>query len=546
MVTILTDRLSGTWQGILRRYATAVISTGVVIWVRSLLQPWLNEECPFSLFYLSVLLTVWIAGTGPAIFAIGLGTVAAAHFFIPPSSSLLIDDVPDLVQLIIYVFVNCVAIMLFNRAERQRNLAENRSLENERLGDDLRKADLRKDEFLALLAHELRNPLAPIRTSLALLERNERSPDVVRRMREIIHRQTIHLIRITDDLLDVSRFCRGKVELQVRRIDLRLAIADAIEMVESSFESKSQRFLSLIPDNPIWVDGDRVRLAQLLANLLGNASKYTPEAGRITLNLEPIDDQISIMVSDNGIGFAPMQADRILEPFVQIDASRTREYGGLGVGLTIVNRLVAMHGGTLSATSRGPGMGSCFTVLLPAAIGERDEAFAEDDFADAVVPSCANHEIPVDHETSVDHEIPTHAVAKSLLLVEDNKDASALLAELFESEGFQVQVAYDGVEAIQKATQSHPSVIVMDIGLPGMDGYETARRIRRSPTISGIKMIALTGWGGPTDRDLAIQAGFDLHLVKPIAFHTLRDYAQSMIDEPVPAEKCDKPSFVQT
>ncbi len=536
MVSILNDRSSGPWRALVRRYGTAILSTGVVIWVRSLLQPWLNEECPFSLFYLSALLTVWIAGTGPAIFAVGLGTVAAAHFFIPPSSSLLIDDVPDLVQLIIYVFVNCVAIMLFNRAERQRDLAENRSLENERLSDDLRKADLRKDEFLALLAHELRNPLAPIRTSLALLERNESSPDVVRRMREIIHRQTIHLIRITDDLLDVSRFCRGKVELQVRRIDLRLAIADAIEMVESSLESKSQRFQSLIPDEPIWVDGDRVRLAQLLANLLGNASKYTPEAGRITLNLEPIDDLVSIMVSDNGIGFAPVQADRIFEPFVQIDASRTREYGGLGVGLTIVNRLVALHGGTLSATSRGPGMGSCFTVTLPAATTmlPSDASLFADDFADnASRTSCKS-------ETSVTTK------GKSLLLVEDNKDASALLAELFESEGFQVYQAYDGVEAIQKATQAHPDVIIMDIGLPGMDGYETARRIRRSRTIAGIKMIALTGWGGPTDRDLAIQAGFDLHLIKPIAFQTLHDRAQAMIDELAASEKCDKPSFAQT
>ncbi|EMI17263.1 multi-sensor hybrid histidine kinase [Rhodopirellula maiorica SM1] len=533
MVSILNDRRSGTWPGLVRRYGTAILSTGFVIWIRSLLQPWLNEECPFSLFYLSVLLTVWIAGTGPAVFAIGLGTLAAAHFFIPPSSSLLIDDVPDLVQLIIYVFVNCVAIMLFNRAERQRDLAEKRSLENERLSDDLRKADLRKDEFLALLAHELRNPLAPIRTSLALLERNEGSPDVVRRMREIIHRQTIHLIRITDDLLDVSRFCRGKVELQIQRIDLRLAIADAIEMVENAFVSKSQRFQSLIPDDPIWVDGDRVRLAQLLANLLGNASKYTPEAGRITLNLELIDELASIMVSDNGIGFAPLQAERIFEPFVQIDASRTREYGGLGVGLTIANRLVALHGGTLSATSRGPGMGSCFTVTLSAAASEASRSNSRhDDFA---APAW---QTPCQSKSSVT------TGGKSLLLVEDNKDASELLAELFRAEGFQVNQAYDGVEAIQKATQSHPDVIIMDIGLPSMDGYETARRIRRSRTITGIKMIALTGWGGPTDRDLAIKAGFDLHLIKPIAFQTLLDHVEALVRHASQADSDDKPNLI--
>ncbi len=512
------------WSTIGARYATAIVSTGVMIWVRSLLHPWLNEECPFSLFYLSVLLTAWIAGSGPAVFAVVLGTVAAAHFFIPPSSSLMIADHADMLQLIMYVFVNCVAIFLFDRAERQRVLAENRSAENERLSDDLKMADLRKDEFLALLAHELRNPLAPIRSSLALLERKENSLDVIRRARDVIYRQTMHLIRITDDLLDVSRFCRGKVELQVQRMDLRKAIADAIEMVDSSIHSKSQRFKSLVPNHPLWVNGDRVRIAQLTANLLGNASKYTPEGGRITLNLEQIDDLISIVVSDNGIGFAPDQADRILEPFVQMDASRTREYGGLGVGLTIVSRLVALHGGTLSAASRGPGMGSCFTVTLPAA-----EVLANSIEQDSSTSDDAPKPFAINTTVS-----PQQSVAKaelrrrSLLLVEDNVDASAILAELLQSEGYQVHLAMDGVEAIEKATAHRPEIIIMDIGLPGMDGYETARRIRRSRVNAQAKLIALTGWGGPTDREMAIQAGFDLHLIKPVEFRELLNAVENL------------------
>ncbi len=537
---------SQTWVSNGRRYATALVSTLVVVWVRMMLHPWLNEECPFSLFYLSVLLTAWMVGTGPAVFAIGLGTLSAAHFFIPPASSLLIESVPDLVQLMIYLFVNCVAIYLFDRAERQRSLAENRSRENERLSNDLRQADVRKDEFLALLAHELRNPLAPIRSSLALLERKD-SPEVARRMRDIIQRQTGHLVRITDDLLDVSRFCRGKVELKICRMDLRLAVDDAVEMIECSFQSKYQRLSKLIPSEPIWVDGDRVRLAQLTANLLGNASKYTPDSGRITLNVEQIDDTVSITVSDNGIGFDASHADRIIDPFVQIDTSRTREYGGLGVGLTIVDRLISLHHGTLAAFSRGPGMGSRFTVTLPAAIDarlnagpntqlnagpnsqpnvttkSRDQADSDETF-DASCDAAKATFLNGSHCPAVDPQR-----GRTLLLVEDNVDASAILIELLESEGFCVHPAYDGIEAIQKAVVVRPEVIIMDIGLPGMDGYETARRIRRLPELASCKLVALTGWGAQADREMAIEAGFDLHLTKPVAFRELLETVESMI-----------------
>ncbi|MCM2371999.1 ATP-binding response regulator [Aporhodopirellula aestuarii] len=519
MSFFMIDRHDRSWSALGCRYGTAILSTGVMIWVRSLLQPWLKEECPFSLFYLSVLLTAWIAGIGPAVLAIALGTFAAAYFFILPTANLWVHHLPDLVQLVIYVFVNCVAIFLFERAERERRLAETRSEENQRLSDDLRRADIRKDEFLALLAHELRNPLAPIRSSLVLLERKVDSPDVVRRVRDVIHRQTLHLIRLTEDLLDVSRFCQGKVELQVCRMDLRKAVRDAIEMVESSFESKAQRFEALLPEQPVWIEGDRVRLAQLTANLLCNASKYTPETGRVVLHLEQIDDAISLVVTDNGIGFDPDQADRILEPFVQMDGSRTREYGGLGVGLTIVNRLVALHHGQLSAHSRGPGMGSCFSVTLPVAESSADE----DSDANLFEPAEQAFDVAT-QDLAVDE-----AKRQSLLLVDDNADATAILAELFRFEGFQVEIASDGFEAVQLARSSRPDVIVMDIGLPGMDGYETARRILRSQPSDNLRMIALTGWGRPADRVLAAEAGFHLHLIKPVAFRELLGHVRHVM-----------------
>ncbi len=489
------------------RYGAAVVMTLLAIWGRTLLHPWLRDQCPFSLFYLSVLTTAWIAGTGPAVFSIILGTLAAAHLFVKPESSLLIDDVPDLVQLSIYVIVNVVATLLFNRLERQRYLAERRSSENESLSQSLRAADQRKDEFLALLAHELRNPLAPIRSSLALLDIKSSSPDAVNRAREVIQRQTNNLVRITDDLLDVSRFSRGMVELQKQRLDLHDAIADAVEMTEGMFREKSHRFHLLVPDTPVMVEGDRVRLAQLTANLLDNAAKYTPSCGRINLQVEREANVVSISVSDNGIGFSPAEADRLLEPFMQVDASRTREYGGLGVGLTIVNRLASLHGGQLTLSSRGPGLGSCFTVTLPEL---------------ASVASLDSNKVAVDSpDRTTAAANTTAAKGRKLLIVEDNHDASSLLAELFELEGFVVRVARDGIEALQEAGADPPDIVISDIGLPGMDGFEIARRLRRSTTTARLRLIALTGWGGPADRELAIRAGFDVHLVKPIAFREL-------------------------
>lgn len=241
------------WAG---QYGTAILTTGIAIWVRASLQPWLGNQCEFSLFYLSVLAKLWIAGTRPAIFAIVLGSIAAAHFFIEPESSIYIQDVPDLVQWLIFVIVNVTATLLFSRLVRQRRLAENRSDENRRLSESLRIADERKDEFLALLAHELRNPLAPIRSSLALLERSPNSTETVLRLRDVIGRQTNHLVRITDDLLDVSRFCRGKVTLKIEQLVKPIGFPELIQHVEhqmsmagmSSHEDRCLANASLLED----------------------------------------------------------------------------------------------------------------------------------------------------------------------------------------------------------------------------------------------------------------------------------------------------------
>jgi two-component system CheB/CheR fusion protein len=440
----------------------------------------------------------------------------------------LIDNFSDQVHLSIYVLVNLIATLLFSRVQRQRRLAETRSVENERLSQSLRDADNRKDEFLALLAHELRNPLAPIRTSLALLNRKPDSIESVKKAHGIIERQTNQLVRITDDLLDIARFCQGKLELQIGRIDLRDALTDAVEMVECLIEAKSHRLQLLMPQGPVWVDGDRVRLAQLTANLLGNAAKYTPQGGRITLQVDCEDSTVAIVVSDNGIGFFPGDADRILEPFMQIDTSRTREYGGLGVGLTIVQRLVTLHRGQLIANSRGPGLGSCFTVNLPAAQTQH----AEEPVSEFHLPRTIASEVESFGLSHLQESTISTGRKPTVLIVEDSHDAAELLGELLESEGYHCHVANDGIAALQLVHRNCPDVVILDIGLPGMDGYEVARRIRRLEFAKHVRLIALTGWGGPADRELTREVGFDLHLVKPVSFAELLSVIEEMEKQP--------------
>lgn len=505
----------------LKRYGIAFGTTALAIWARYHLDPYVEHECPFSLFYLSVLLTAWIAGSGPAYLAVMLGTISAAYFFIKPQSSMSIDSVSEIIQLSIYVLVNCVAALLFDRLHRQRQLAEQRSRDNEQLSQTLREADERKDEFLALLAHELRNPLAPIRSGLEIIEREPELSATVRRIQRVIERQTNHLVRLTNDLLDVSRFSRGKLELQVAQLDLRDAVDDAIEMTSGQFAERSHLFQRLVPDQPVWVEGDRVRLTQLTANLLGNAAKYTPSGGRVVLEIAPNDNTVAIVIRDNGIGFPPEEAENILEPFRQMDTSRTRDYGGLGLGLSIVQRLSQLHGGRLAVESGGPGRGSCFTVTLPLA---PHKALAPDS-TDATAPPPRPAD-PADPASS----------SKRVLVVEDGHDAAELLRDLLESEGYDVSLAADGVAALQLVATEMPHVCIMDIGLPGMDGYELARRIRRMETQCRTRLIAVTGWGSDSDRQQSQEAGFDVHLVKPIVYSELLQQIESIMPPGQPTE----------
>jgi PAS domain S-box-containing protein len=362
-----------------------------------------------------------------------------------------------------------------------------------------REAEKRKDEFLAMLGHELRNPLAPILLALQVIQLQ--GEDAYRREHVIIERQVRHLERLVDDLLDVSRITRGKVELKRERIELADVVAKAIELTSPLLEQKSHRLDLDVPRAGLVVEGDYVRLTQVVANLLTNAAKYTPDRGRITLVARAAHREITLVVRDTGVGIAPDLLPHVFDMFVQAPQTLARSQGGLGLGLTIVSRIVALHGGRVAASSEGVGRGSEFVVRLPAA----DPASAAS--LHATLPGLT--------------PLPVRA-PRRILVVEDNPDAAALVAGALAALGHEVSVAYDGPAALELARTFRPQVVCLDLGLPLLDGYETARRLR-ADVLPGVplRLVAITGYGQEHDRARARAAGIDRHLVKPVDLDVL-------------------------
>ncbi|HEX6202987.1 MAG TPA: PAS domain S-box protein [Thermoanaerobaculia bacterium] len=368
----------------------------------------------------------------------------------------------------------------------------------------LREADRRKDEFLATLAHELRNPLAPIASGLQLLRLRAGEPEVTEKVLRTMERQTSHLVRMVDDLLDVSRITRGKIELRRSQVDLANVVAGAVEAARPLLDHAGHRFSIDLPPEPLLVDADPVRLGQVLSNLLNNAARYTPEGGRVQLTVERQGDAAVITVRDSGVGFEPQEGERLFDLFVQGEGEHTARTG-LGIGLTLVRSLVELHGGSVSATSEGPGRGSVFTVRLPLTAAPARPA-AADAQPDPAASAWRGSGRPL-----------------RVLIADDNRDAADALRELLEVLGHRARAVYGGEEAIAAAAELDPQVVLLDLGMPGVDGYETARRLRergegrRTPVL-----VALTGWGQEEDRRRTREAGFDHHLVKPADLQDLR------------------------
>jgi CheY-like chemotaxis protein len=358
----------------------------------------------------------------------------------------------------------------------------------------LRQADRQKDEFLAVLAHELRNPLAPIRTGLQLVK--IAGDDAARRERActVMDRQLMQLVRLVDDLLDMSRITNGKIELHRQRVELASVIHAAMETSRPGIESSGHELTVTFPAEPIVIDGDATRLAQVFANLLNNAAKYTPRGGHISLTGERRGGVALVRVTDNGIGIPADMLSRVFEMFTQVDRSLEKTHGGLGIGLTLVRRLVGLHGGSVEARSGGPGAGSEFIVSLPVAAA----AVADGDaWASAPAPP------------------PAPLSLRRILVVDDNQDAAESLAEMLRLRGHHVRTAHDGVAAVEAAAAFLPDIVLLDLGMPRLNGYEAAPRIRERLG-RGARLVALTGWGQPDDRRRAREAGFDHHLVKPV------------------------------
>jgi signal transduction histidine kinase len=357
----------------------------------------------------------------------------------------------------------------------------------------LKEADRNKDEFLAMLAHELRNPLAPIVNALHLMRMNV-SDSQLNWSREVIGRQLTHLTRLVDDLLDVSRITRGKIALSRQPLEIRTLVGQAVEAVQPLLQERSHTFAARIPEHPLWVDGDSLRLTQALSNVLGNAVKYTDRGGHIELEVLGDDGDLEIRVRDNGIGIPAERLPLIFDLFTQLDRKSDHPQSGLGIGLALVRRLLEMHGGSVEARSDGAGRGSEFVIRLPRYAGELSARTDGEQRASSALP------------------VPAHRI----LIADDNLDALESLAEVLKLQGHEVFSASNGSLALESAERHLPDVALLDIGMPLLDGYEVARRIRSQDWGRQVTLLAVTGWGQDADRRRSREAGFDLHLVKPL------------------------------
>ena len=394
--------------------------------------------------------------------------------------------------------------------------AANRSLQTEvtertRVELALKEADRHKDEFLAMLAHELRNPLAPIHNAVALMQRTSPTDPQLIWSRDVIGRQLAHLTRLVDDLLDVSRITRGKINLNKEVVEIAPLVARTVETVQPLFQERGHKLRVEIPDGVLSVLGDPTRLMQAVGNVLSNAAKYTERGGEVILSAAQTGSEVEIRIRDNGIGIPPDLMPMIFKLFTQLDRSKGAAQSGLGIGLALVQRLVEMHGGSVTAHSDGPGRGSEFLIRLPLLLEER---IACDDqqlnTPNALEPSMMNSE-------------GTSATQRRILVADDNNDALESLATLLQLSGHEVYTAPNGAVALESAEQHRPEVALLDIGMPKLDGYEVARRIRAQPWGARITLVALTGWGQDSDRRRSQEAGFDSHLVKPLDLDKLTD-----------------------
>ena len=473
-------------------YGFAVLATVAAAGLRVPLKGVLGGSLPYVTFFAAIAASAAYGGRGPGLLATALGGLLSAWFLLAPAGSFRLAGSGEAIGLGLFALVGVGISLMFETLHAARRRLELQKEELRRVEAALRENDRRKDEFLATLAHELRNPLAPIRNSLALLRETDGRPADVAEARNIMDRQLGHHGAPHRRPARPVAITRGTLELRRRRVELASIIHQAIETVRPLVECARHELEVDLPPDPVHIDGDPMRLAQVFSNLLNNACKYTEPGGHIRLKAALDGSDIVVSVGDDGMGIPPDKLQTIFEMFAQVDRTLERSQSGLGIGLTIVKRIVEMHGGSIQVQSDGPGQGTTFHVRLPVLVGapEKDP-----------VPGVPE---------------PARAAGRRILVVDDNRDSADSLAMLLRLGGNETHVAHDGSDALDAAGRLQPDLILLDLGLPRVNGYDVCQRIRREPWGRDVTIIALTGWGQQEDRRRSSEAGFDDHLVKPV------------------------------
>ena len=456
-----------------------------------------GAQLPGIVYIIPIVLAAWWGGFAPGVFATALiASISVIVYFSRTEGSDAPFRVAPFVSLItIGIGVSWLFEMLHashrRLEERQRQLRDSE--------ERLLEADRRKDHFLAVLAHELRNPLAPLSNALQVWPLVENDRFETESLREVMDRQVQQMVRLIDDLLDVSRITRGKVTLQKQPVDVNLVVQSALETTQPLIDACGHQLTVVTPSTPLMVEGDVARLVQVVGNVLNNAAKYTGRNGQIWLVVETDQGQAVIRVRDNGPGIPEPMLAQVFDMFVQVDSTLVRSHGGLGIGLTLCESLVRMHGGTIEARSEGVGKGSEFIMRLP--VLREPKALPAGQLAVRNIVS-----------------LPAHRV----LVVDDLAASASTLAMVLRRLGQTVETAHDGEAALELVQTFRPDVAFLDIGMPGMDGYELAHRLRQDPALEGLVLVALTGYGQEDDRRQAFDAGFNHHLVKPASMDAIQ------------------------
>jgi signal transduction histidine kinase/CheY-like chemotaxis protein len=470
-------------------YGGAVAVVLASVFLRWFLDPWLGNNVPFITLYGAVAIAVWFGGLGPAVLAMVLGYAIVNVRYISDHDGVSVTGPAESMTLALFALSCSLIIVLGEAMRRARDRYRVSEAEVRDRARELQRADANKSRFLAVLSHELRNPLAPLRTGLALLRMRGQGDGATAETHDMMERQITQLSRLIDDLLDVSRIDRGKLELRTQRLAINTVLQTAIDTAKPNIDAQGHELVVKYPAAPLYVEGDLVRLAQVVSNLLNNAAKFTPPKGRIELSAHAEDDRVVVRVADNGVGIAPERLPEVFEMFVQLEPGSITA-GGLGLGLTLARAIVRRHGGDIVARSAGRGQGAEFVVRLPLA---------------AAPPA-------VEEEPSLPPPAPSR---RRVLVVDDDVDAAQTLAAYLRMEGHRVESALDGEAALRIAEVLHPDIAFIDLNMPRMDGVEVARRLRVTPWGRSARLVALTGLGQPSDMERTREAGFDEHITKP-------------------------------